>query len=149
MGNSFNMPRNAVIIGTAVSWYFGIIYFNGDLAFTLLNVVSHGIPYMALIWATARQTEGRAERRSGISRMLIRSYGIWIFLGVILLAAWLEEGMWDRWVWSGEHEPVFRLFSVIPELGADHLFVWLVPLLALPQATHYVLDGFIWRRKDG
>jgi hypothetical protein len=21
-----------------------------------------------------------------------------------------------------------------------------VPLLALPQATHYLLDGFIWRR---
>jgi hypothetical protein len=26
--------------------------------------------------------------------------------------------------------------------------MWLVPLLALPQATHYVLDGFIWRRKS-
>jgi hypothetical protein len=24
--------------------------------------------------------------------------------------------------------------------------MWLVPLLALPQSTHYVLDGFIWRR---
>jgi hypothetical protein len=22
-----------------------------------------------------------------------------------------------------------------------------VPLLAVPQVTHYVLDGFIWRRK--
>ncbi|MCC6273443.1 MAG: hypothetical protein IT572_08250 [Deltaproteobacteria bacterium] len=25
----------------------------------------------------------------------------------------------------------------------------LVPLLALPQATHYVLDGFIWRMRGG
>jgi hypothetical protein len=24
--------------------------------------------------------------------------------------------------------------------------VWLVPLLALPQLTHYVLDGVFWRR---
>jgi hypothetical protein len=24
----------------------------------------------------------------------------------------------------------------------------LVPLLALPQATHYVLDGMLWRRGD-
>ena len=24
----------------------------------------------------------------------------------------------------------------------------LVPLLALPQATHYLLDGFIWRSKE-
>ena len=26
--------------------------------------------------------------------------------------------------------------------------MYLVPLLALPQLTHYVLDGFIWRRKS-
>jgi hypothetical protein len=33
------------------------------------------------------------------------------------------------------------------ELGND-LLALLVPLLALPQATHYVLDGWIWRRRD-
>jgi hypothetical protein len=31
------------------------------------------------------------------------------------------------------------------ELGRGVLTL-LVPLLALPQATHYVLDGWIWRR---
>jgi hypothetical protein len=29
------------------------------------------------------------------------------------------------------------------------VLMWLVPLLALPQSTHYVLDGFIWRRGKG
>ena len=24
---------------------------------------------------------------------------------------------------------------------------WLVPLLAVPQISHYVLDGFIWKRR--
>jgi hypothetical protein len=28
------------------------------------------------------------------------------------------------------------------------LKTFVVPLLALPQLTHYVLDGFIWRRKS-
>jgi hypothetical protein len=23
-----------------------------------------------------------------------------------------------------------------------------VPLLAVPQLTHYILDGFVWRRKN-
>ena len=32
------------------------------------------------------------------------------------------------------------------DLGSARLV--LVPLLALPQITHYVLDGFIWRRKS-
>jgi hypothetical protein len=26
-----------------------------------------------------------------------------------------------------------------------HVLAWLVPLLAVPQATHYILDAFIWR----
>jgi hypothetical protein len=46
----FNIPKNAVIVGTFLSWYFGIVYFNNDLIFTLLNVISHGIPYIALIY---------------------------------------------------------------------------------------------------
>jgi hypothetical protein len=26
--------------------------------------------------------------------------------------------------------------------------MYLVPLLAVPQLTHYILDGFIWKRKN-
>jgi hypothetical protein len=48
---TFNVPRNLLLAGTLVSWYVGIVLFNGDLIFTLLNVVSHGIPYLALVWA--------------------------------------------------------------------------------------------------
>ena len=47
---TFNIPKNAIIVGTYLSWYFGIVYFNNDLIFTLLNVISHGIPYIALIY---------------------------------------------------------------------------------------------------
>jgi hypothetical protein len=45
-----NLPRNLVIAGTFLSWYVGIVHFNSDLAFTAINVMSHGIPYMALVW---------------------------------------------------------------------------------------------------
>ena len=38
------------------------------------------------------------------------------------------------------------LFGVAWDTGS--LKILLVPLLALPQLTHYVLDGFIWRRKS-
>ena len=31
----------------------------------------------------------------------------------------------------------------------DKALAFIVPLLALPQVTHYILDGFIWKiRKD-
>jgi hypothetical protein len=57
----------------------------------------------------------------------------------------VEEGLWDGLVWR-EHGTVFGWFAHLPTVGSSALLRWVVPLLALPQATHYVLDGFIWRR---
>ncbi|MEF9479718.1 hypothetical protein OWR28_20135 [Chryseobacterium sp. 1B4] len=47
---NINIPKTALITGTFLSWYFGIVHFNNDLLFTFLNVVSHGVPYIALIY---------------------------------------------------------------------------------------------------
>lgn len=46
----FNIPKNLIITGTALSWWVGIVAINSDMAFTLTNVVTHGIPYVALVW---------------------------------------------------------------------------------------------------
>ena len=140
---TFNLPRNLLLAGTLVSWYVGIVLFNGDLTFTLLNVVSHGIPYLALVWAGGPQPAGSpAPVRRGA---WAGRYGLAVFLGAVLLLAFLEEGLWDGLVWR-EHGAVFGWFRQLPTVGRPALLTWLVPLLALPQSTHYVLDGFIWRR---
>lgn len=141
---SFNLPRNLLMGGTLVSWYVGIVLFNGDLAFTLLNVVSHGIPYLALVWAgRPKQPHALAPTRRGA---WAGRYGLAVFLGAVVLFAFLEEGLWDGLVWR-EHGEVFGWFQHLPTVASPMLLMWLVPLLALPQSTHYVLDGFIWRRR--
>jgi hypothetical protein len=138
---SLNIPRVAILLGTIVSWYFGIVYFNGDMAFTLLNVVSHGIPYMALIWLVGqRQTPSTPLLQKVFSR-----YGILLFLGIIFLLAYLEEGLWDMTVWK-EHVKLFSIFHVFNSRLHKEALIFVVPLLALPQLTHYMIDGFIWRR---
>lgn len=139
----FNLPRNGLVLGTALSWYFGIVYFNGDLAFTLLNVVSHGIPYLALVWLTNPPRRGRSAGGVGAGWRQVA-----VFLGVVIGLAYLEEGLWDGLIWR-EHAAVFGTFWGLPAVEGGWLLAWLVPLLALPQATHYVLDGFIWRRDTG
>jgi hypothetical protein len=139
-----NLPRNLLILGTGVAWYFGIVYFNGDMAFTLLNVVSHGIPYMALIWLVARR-EQAAQSDKGVSVLLFRAYGVLAFIGLLVLFAYFEEGLWDGLVWR-EHSTVFSIFKHLPQVTDKSVLALLVPLLSLPQSTHYVLDGFIWRR---
>ncbi|HCL04854.1 MAG TPA: hypothetical protein DHW64_02335 [Chitinophagaceae bacterium] len=142
----FNVPRNAVLAGTFLSWYVGIVYYNGDMAFTLLNVVSHGIPYMALVWIHGNKTKEKRERTTSLLRFVYHPYGIGLFLLIIFLFAYLEESLWDILVWK-EHGMVLLsgLFPVI-QLPADILSM-MVPILALPQLTHYILDAFIWRIK--
>ena len=144
---SFNIPKNMVMAGTYLSWYFGIVYYNGDMAFTTLNVISHGIPYMGLVWfAEKKRYQAKKEKRNTLLKLTFSKYGLFSFFGLIILFAYLEEGLWDGLVWR-EHQSVFSFFQHLPTISSPVLLALLVPLLSLPQSTHYVLDGFIWRRQ--
>lgn len=140
---TINIPKNAVVWGTALSWYFGIVYYNGDMAFTVLNVVSHGVPYMALIWLYGNKNYHQQNKGGRWLKLLFRWQTIPVFIGLLFLFAFIEEAVWDMTVWK-EHEGVFHLPRI--DLSSQALS-FIVPLLALPQITHYILDGFIWRIK--
>ncbi len=146
-----NRPRNLMLLGTALSWYVGIVAFNNDLIFTACNVIAHGVPYYALVWAYGyKQT--RISNSSYVFAWLDKLFNwktVPLYLFFLFGLAFLEEGIWDGLIWR-EHWQVFRLFNLLPAVGSSQALAWLVPLLALPQATHYLLDAFIWRlhRKD-
>lgn len=141
-----NIPKLAIITGTLLSWYFGIVYFNGDMAFTLLNVVSHGIPYMALVWIYGQKNYTQSGRGSRFLRLVFSRYGLAVFLGLIFILAFIEEGLWDVTVWK-EHSGIFGTRHMQDFSMDGALLTLIVPLLALPQITHYILDGFIWKIK--
>jgi len=143
---AINFPKNLLVIGTGLSWYFGIVYFNGDLTFTLLNVVSHGIPYMALVWFFEKKKDDEQKSHTKFYQIAFGKYGVLFFILAIVLLAYFEEGLWDSMVWK-EHQTVFKPFSFLPQVNDQLLLSLIVPLLVVPQATHYVLDGFIWKKK--
>jgi hypothetical protein len=140
---SFNIPRNAVVVGTALSWYVGIVRINGDLVFTLTNVVAHGVPYIALTCIFGRRRDQQLQRR--LSLFLPRLLPIAI--GLLVLFAFTEEGLWDALVWR-EHLQLFPGFRLLPQIQAFSALSLIIPLLAVPQMTHYVLDGLIWRLRS-
>jgi hypothetical protein len=132
-----NPGKDIVVITTAVCWYLGIVAFNSDYAFTVTNVLIHGIPYFALIYwyaKTRRETAAKTYR--------LFSSNLVFFLSILWLLAYIEEVLWHRGVW---HE---RNWLFGGNWDWENWKMYLVPLLALPQLTHYVLDGFIWRRKS-
>lgn len=131
----FNVPKNALLAGTYISWYVGIILFKGDLIFTMLNVIAHGIPYMTLVYIYGEKKNKEAFKFPWRS--------VAVFVVTISALAYFEEGLWDAFVW-GDHPDVFPLTGNIHASTAPWMSI-IVPLLALPQITHYVLDGFIWK----
>ncbi|RKG79426.1 hypothetical protein D7W79_10440 [Corallococcus exercitus] len=137
-GEGVQAGKVLLVVATWVAWFGGIVLARDDFAFTVMNVVLHGVPYFALLFRYAR---GRhAEGGFGGLGVLLRAGlpGFLLFLGVLAL---LEEGLWDVLVW---HDRPVLFGDSGPVLEADVLAL-VVPLLALPQATHYVLDAFIWK----
>jgi hypothetical protein len=130
-----NIPKNLIVSGTYVSWYVGIVAFQADLIFTLLNVVAHGIPYMALVWL-------HGEKKT-TSNFKFNPRGVAIFMGILIILAYIEENLWDGIIWN-DHPEIFPLFSGLTFQNPFVVSV-IVAILVLPQVTHYVLDGFIWR----
>ena len=131
---TINVPKLILVLGTYSSWYMGIVYFNNDFAFTALNVVSHGIPYIGLIFINQR----KEEHLKWIPK-INHWKGIAFYLGLLLILAFAEELIWELSVWQ-EH---FNWdFLDIPSKWQ----FFLVPLLMVPQFTHYVLDGIIWKK---
>jgi hypothetical protein len=134
-----NPGKDIVVVTTALCWYIGIVGYNSDYAFTVTNVVIHGVPYFALIYWYSR---ARMKQTSGRGAYRIFAHGPAVFLVTLWAIAYIEEMFWDRGVWQDRS----WLFGSPWEIGTLKLV--LVPLLALPQLVHYVLDGFIWRRKN-
>lgn len=143
-GDFVNWPKQLILAGTALSWYVGIVLCNGDLAFTVTNIVAHGIPYMALVWMYQRK---QAERAGRVSGGWFRPAMIPAYVGFLLLLSYVEEGFWDVLVWR-DHTQYFAWMAGIPQLEDVSFMALAVPLLAVPQAAHYVLDGFLWKVRD-
>lgn len=134
--------KHLVVATTAACWYAGIVATNTDYAFTVTNVFIHGVPYMALVYVYARNAAREPAARSGVNaRLLTGTRGIVVFLATLWLVAYVEEMLWDRTLWHDRE----WLFGSGLDIGSGALIM--APLLAVPQLTHYFLDGFLWRRR--
>ncbi len=128
----------------AINWHLGIVVFNDDRIFTITNVFLHGVPYLALVWVTGgRARVARGLRRAPEAGALTVAALALAFYGLLVALALAEETLWDRLIWH-DHEQLFGASAIeLAEGGAIEALV--VALLTVPQATHYVLDRWIWR----
>jgi hypothetical protein len=131
--------KDLVIATTALLWATGIVIFSADAAFTLTNVIAHGVPYVVLVLWTAQQ-----RKRQGLSLARVARHGAVVIVATLWALAFVEELLWDRLLW---HERDW-LYGFVPFFDVGELRPLFLALLALPQLTHYVLDAFVWKRRD-
>ena len=135
------LGKLCVVLSTAAIWYVGIIATNSDFAFTVTNVIVHGVPYVALLWM---YTKARARECPRGLLVELRKKGLAVFLVCLVALAFAEELLWEHLVF---HDRPW-LFGESAVWLSPAVLTFVVPLLMVPQATHYVLDGLLWRSKD-
>ncbi len=138
LATSTKLPIGKVlwVLTTAGNWYIGIVHFNSDVIFTITNVVAHGVPYVALILFYQK---GKTSF-TGVSTYLPMA----VIVSILALAM-VEEYFWDLLV-NQEKKAFFSSF--LPYFESPISWIWVAfftALLSLPQITHYIIDGFIWK----
>jgi hypothetical protein len=120
---------------TSATWWGGIVLLANDFAFTVTNVVAHGVPYMLVSQGVARSQQRLDPQPSRHWLVSLPAY-----LAALSMLAIGEEWLWDALVWH-EHATLWAA----PALALEQAAVLLIPLLSVPQLTHYVLDAYLWR----
>ncbi len=155
-----NPGKDIVVVVTILCWYLGIITFNSDYAFTVTNVIIHGVPYIVLTYWYVRARQrgkqkewnelGESELGEDSEPVYPREPRKWsglatiaMILATVWLLAYVEQLLWYRFLW--QERPWLFGSSVDLDVRFQHC---LAALLATPQATHYILDGFIWKRRS-
>jgi len=94
--------KNLVVATTALTWFLGIVVLNSDYAFTVTNVLVHGVPYVGLVWFTERSRAAEraaAGRKPQLSDLAVRSVAL--FLLPLFLWPGSRMGL-DRFVWHDQ-----------------------------------------------
>ncbi|MCA8925896.1 MAG: hypothetical protein KDD82_29080 [Planctomycetes bacterium] len=132
---SFNLPKNAWMLASWVSWAVGLAWADHPLvALAAINLM-HGLPFLGLVWVRARRRWAAEPEARGVVPWLVRNP--WSFVAPLLAVALLEEGLWEGLVWG-------HYVALWTELSPTETSL-VVAVLALPQTVHYVLDGWIWK----
>ena len=136
-------PKILWVLTTAGNWYLGIVFFNSDLVFTITNVVAHGVPYMVLV-IFYQTKKNRLRRRKNTS--FVKMTGL--VIGSVLVLAIIEEYFWDMMVYRDNVDFFSSLLPYLSQPPSFTIQLLFIGVLAVPQITHYILDGFIWKNND-
>jgi hypothetical protein len=106
-----------------------------------LNFI-HGLPFLMLVWHRVR-TRWRDAETSARVPLIQRLSKSWLpFYGALFAIAFVEEVLWDGFVWRTYLPGVL---DISKEAATGVALSFWVAALSLPQIVHYFLDAYIWK----
>lgn len=137
------------VFTTAMNWFLGIVWLNSDFAFSTTNVVAHGVPYMLLIFFYVERKKqivhGNATSVGNSARMQVLIHILLMCLLLVLLT-FGESYFWDMFLNRDKAMFFESFFSYPTDMLRDSLWRSLaLTILSIPQVSHYIIDGFIWK----
>lgn len=150
-GYKISIPKYLILFGTFLSWFTSIVFVDNLLFFTVIIELTHAIPYIALVWIygkkfsmvnptvkffnTLTYKDFHSNKSLIYYILLMLLFG---FLGFVLyLPFGFEIDLMNNQFFSYFQVSDFKLLQLI------------TPLFLVPQFTHYILDGLIWKSKNG
>ena len=107
--------------------YFNIYYQVGECIFNLIY------------------QKKKADSTAGKGQLLKNSLFI---ITAILLLALTEEYLWDLFVYRDNPDFFSSIFPYNMSIPGQSWQIIATAVLSLPQLTHYIIDGFIWKNNS-
>lgn len=140
------LQKFAVVIGSAVAWWVSIVYFyDWILPYSVIQTVSHGVPYWALLWIYGRTANQEIETRSWF---FISKWGLVTMVVIASSLSFLLIFGWEHLIYASDYRG-YHPFSNLPNLVVSPISKYLEAFFASCQVTHYGLDSLIWKRNLG
>ncbi len=147
-GKKISLSKQLIHLGTALCWNLAIVYFDSILVFILLVEVSHAMAYLSLIGFHSKKAIKNDYDKSIFKKVKYRHFFSGHALLFLLLIFVLGVGL-DTLGFVFFSHPFVELRDIVPEffITGDWKVAMLLALFTVVQFTHYILDGFIWKRK--
>lgn len=137
------LPFVLIHLTTFFAWGMGIIFSEQFWISNPMIILNHTIAYLYLTSVLTYKNISLSSKKTFIKE---NAKKITIAILLLLLSFALIRQTLEENIFPGEY------FSILPELDIstsvyDNTFVWV--LLGAPSILHFLIDGFLWRRKDG
>lgn len=127
-----NLSKYLVAINTFFGWYMSKVYVQNIYLAVWLMIFHHGLPYYFIVFKTERVSKNISWLQ-GLGRFKYPA----IYAGCVLV--------FFGFLWSHAMNP----YAASMRSSSLFLKSLIYAIAVTPQMTHFILDGYIWKKKYG